>query len=61
MTFRRWVIKMLAGMNLNLEEIIGRESELVEKIAEVESPVTNYIIFIFLSLSDFLELNFLLM
>lgn len=52
---------MLAGMNLNLEEIIGRESELVEKIAEVESPVTNYIIFIFLSLSDFLELNFLLM
>lgn len=61
MTFRRWVIKMLAGMNLNLEEIIGRESELVEKIAEVESPVTNYIIFSFLSLSDFLELNFLLM
>lgn len=52
---------MLAGMNLNLEEIIGRESELVEKIAEVESPVTNYIILIFLSLSDFLELNFLLM
>lgn len=32
---RRWVIKMIAGKHSNLQEIIAKESELVEKIAEV--------------------------
>ncbi|CAI9091493.1 OLC1v1026545C3 [Oldenlandia corymbosa var. corymbosa] len=31
---RRWVIKMIAGKCSNLEEIVGRESEFVEKLAE---------------------------
>ncbi|XP_057961914.1 uncharacterized protein LOC131153551 isoform X2 [Malania oleifera] len=31
---RRWTIKMIAGKCSNLQEIVDRESELVEKIAE---------------------------
>ncbi|KAK8701688.1 hypothetical protein V6N13_020069 [Hibiscus sabdariffa] len=31
---RRWVIKMIAGKHLNLQQIVAKESELVEKIAE---------------------------
>ncbi|KAK9291468.1 hypothetical protein L1049_019416 [Liquidambar formosana] len=31
---RRWVIKMIAGKCSNLQDIVGKESELVEKIAE---------------------------
>ncbi|WCJ43777.1 Protein prenylyltransferase superfamily protein [Euphorbia peplus] len=31
---RRWVIKMVAGKCSNMQQIVGRESELVEKIAE---------------------------
>ncbi|GLT57815.1 hypothetical protein SLA2020_307620 [Shorea laevis] len=33
-THRRWVIKMVAGKCSTLEDIIAKESELVEKIAE---------------------------
>ncbi|KAL6499736.1 hypothetical protein OROGR_027646 [Orobanche gracilis] len=32
---RRWVIKMIAGKCANLQEIVGRESELVKTFAEV--------------------------
>uniref|UniRef100_A0A7N2L7F6 Uncharacterized protein n=1 Tax=Quercus lobata TaxID=97700 RepID=A0A7N2L7F6_QUELO len=32
---RRWVIKSIAGKRSALQEILGKESELVEKIAEV--------------------------
>lgn len=32
---RRWVIKMIAGNYTYLQEVLGKESELVEKIAEV--------------------------
>ncbi|KAL6575742.1 hypothetical protein OROHE_000723 [Orobanche hederae] len=32
---RRWVIKMIAGKCANLQEIVGRESELVKTLAEV--------------------------
>ena len=32
---RRWVIKMIAGKYSTLQEIIAKESVLVEKIAEV--------------------------
>ncbi|GMI94273.1 hypothetical protein like AT1G10095 [Hibiscus trionum] len=31
---RRWVIKMIAGKHSNLQQIVAKESELVEKIAE---------------------------
>ncbi|XVF57111.1 hypothetical protein PTKIN_Ptkin06aG0177500 [Pterospermum kingtungense] len=31
---RRWVIKMIAGKHSNLQDIMAKESELVEKIAE---------------------------
>ncbi|XP_058094592.1 uncharacterized protein LOC131240402 isoform X2 [Magnolia sinica] len=31
---RRWVVKMIAGKYWNLQELMGKESELVEKIAE---------------------------
>ncbi|XP_073260088.1 uncharacterized protein [Populus alba] len=32
---RRWVIKMIAGKCSTMQDIVGKESELVEKIAEV--------------------------
>lgn len=32
---RRWVIKMIAGQYSAVQEIVGKESDLVEKIAEV--------------------------
>ncbi|KAI9383212.1 hypothetical protein POPTR_013G047100v4 [Populus trichocarpa] len=32
---RRWVIKMVAGKCSTMQDIVGKESELVEKIAEV--------------------------
>lgn len=36
-TYRRWVIKMIAGKHANLLEIVERESELVKKMAEVQT------------------------
>ncbi|KAF9670152.1 hypothetical protein SADUNF_Sadunf13G0038900 [Salix dunnii] len=40
---RRWVIKMIAGKCSNLQDIAGKESELVEKIAELMRCPINYV------------------
>lgn len=35
---RRWVIKLLVEKGHSVEEILKKESELVERIAEVQGP-----------------------
>lgn len=35
---RRWVIKLLVQKGYTVEEILKKESELVERIAEVQGP-----------------------
>ncbi|KAG6750686.1 hypothetical protein POTOM_045194 [Populus tomentosa] len=40
---RRWVIKMIAGKCSTMQDIVGKESELVEKIAELMRHPINYV------------------
>lgn len=50
---RRWVIKLIAGKFSTLQEIVTKESELVEKIAEVYIQLRNCVLLICKGLLNF--------